>query len=331
MRRITRLLTFIPSLLLSAFALGCTDYETPPNKPKDPEPEYEIPEGQDKLSFRLMSFNIRESTAEVSGNEWSRRQAAVYRMFQDIKPDLVAFQELRREQYQYLKEKFGADYTFFTYAKDGKLASGRVADITDDTSFANGGQRQAYMIRTSMFEMLEWGRYWFSETPDKSSYSWDAGTPKLTLWLKIKAKATGKEFWIFNTHFFPSGDVGKLHCTLMSVERMKQAVGDTTKEGKGTNDKTIFFCADCNMEYADGQNRLAAMKDWMWHGNMDAPQRDDSKTYNGFRDNPATWTTIDHIFYRNAVNKGYKVVDDESKYGVRFISDHFPIYVDFEM
>jgi endonuclease/exonuclease/phosphatase (EEP) superfamily protein YafD len=85
------------------------------------------------------------------------------------------------------------------------------------------------------------------------------------------------------------------------------------------------------MEYADGQNRLAAMKDWMWHGNVNAPQRDDSKTYSGFRDNPATWTTIDHIFYRNAVNKGYKVVDDETKYGVRFISDHFPIYVDFEM
>lgn len=117
----------------------------------------------------------------------------------------------------------------------------------------------------------------------------------------------------------------------MSVDRMKKAVGDTVTEGKGTNDKTIFFCADCNMEYADSQNRFAAMKDWMWHCNMDAPQRDDSKTYNGFRDNPATWTQIDHIFYRNAVNKGYKVVDDESKCGVRFISDHFPIYVDFEM
>ena len=310
---------------------GCVEYVTPPNKPKDPEPEYEIPEGQDKFAFRLMSFNIRESTAEVAGNEWTRRQAAVYRMFEDVQPDIVAFQELRREQYKYLFEKFGTKYTFFTYAKDGKIASGRVADITDDTSFANSGQRQAYMIKTSMFEMLEWGRYWFSETPDKSSYSWDAGTPKLTLWLKMKVKSTGKEFWIFNTHFFPSGDNGKLQCSLMSVERMKAAVGDTVKEGKGTNDKTIFFCGDLNMEYSDGQNRLAVLKDWMWHCNVNAPERDDSKTYSGFRDNSATWTTIDHIFYRNAVNKGYKVVDDETKYGVRFISDHFPIYVDFEM
>ena len=321
-------------VLMAAFVLvlaGCVEYVTPPNKPKEPEPDYEIPEDQTALSFRLMSFNIRESTAEVSGNEWSRRKAAVYRMFEDIKPDIVAFQELRREQYQYLYEKYSSQYTFFTHAKDGAIASGRVADITDDTSFKNGGQRQGYMVKTSMFEMLEWGRYWFSETPDKSSYSWDAGTPKLTLWLKMKAKATGKEFWIFNTHFFPSGDNGKLQCSLMSVDRMKQAVGDTVKEGKGTNDKTIFFCGDLNMEYADGQNRLAVLKDWMWHCNVNAPQRDDSKTYSGFRDNPATWTTIDHIFYRNAVNKGYKVVDDETKYGVRFISDHFPIYVDFEM
>lgn len=111
-------------MLMWAVLGGCeTKYVTPPNKPKDPEPEYEVPEGQDMLSFRLMSFNIRESTAEVAGNEWSRRQGAVYRMFQDINPDIVAFQELRREQYQYLKEKFGTEYTFFTYAKDGKLAS----------------------------------------------------------------------------------------------------------------------------------------------------------------------------------------------------------------
>lgn len=312
---------------------GCVRYVTPPNKQKEPEkePDYEIPEGQKTLSFRLMSFNIRESTAEVAGNEWSARKAAVYRMLEDIKPDIVAFQELRREQYKYLYEKYKSQYTFFTHAKDGVLASGRVADVTDDTSFKNGGQRQGYMVRTSMFEMLEWGRYWFSETPDKSSYSWDASTPKLTLWLKMKAKDTGKEFWIFNTHFFPKGDNGKLQCSLMSVDRMKQAVGDTVKEGKGTNDKTIFFCGDLNMEYADGQNRLAVLKDWMWHCNVNAPKRDDSKTYSGFRDNPATWTTIDHIFYRNAENKGYVVVDDETKYGVRFISDHFPIYVDFEM
>ena len=105
-------------VLMAAFVLvlaGCVEYVTPPNKPKEPEPEYEIPEDQQTLSFRLMSFNIRESTAEVSGNEWSRRKAAVYRMFEDIKPDIVAFQELRREQYQYLYESQtdAVSYSFF--------------------------------------------------------------------------------------------------------------------------------------------------------------------------------------------------------------------------
>ena len=65
------------------------------------------------------------------------------------------------------------------------------------------------------------------------------------------------------------------------------------------------------------------------HARTEAPDSDDSKTYNGYRE--TNWKWLDHIFYRGATAKVYRVEDSETKYGVRFISDHFPIWCDFDV
>ena len=310
---------FFPLLMVA-----CGNRETPANK-KDEEV---IPEGSVKVSFRLMSFNILAIDGDVEGREWETvRKSACGQMLQETQPDILCVQECRREQLQYLRTVL-PQHTFFQYAKDGVKASGyeSVEECNDDAIFKNKGHRDVIAVRTDRFERLGWGRYWFSDTPDVSSYVGErfiqGGTPKLSLWLKLKEKESGMPFYVWDTHFFPNveSDDARLACAQMSVERMKAQCADNVP---------VFFCGDLNLKYEN--TALSPLKSWMQGARTTAKKTDGSPTYTGFRTNAATWVAIDHIFYRNASPALYKVVNTPIEGGTSVCSDHFPIYTDFNV
>ena len=276
------------------------------------------------FSFRLMSFNILQSTGEAEGHTWSEyREKPCKEMFEATQPDIICLQECRRTQLNFMKSNF-PQYSYFQYAKDGVKKAGyeNVEKCDDDGIFQNGGHRDVIALRTNRFTMLDWGRYWFSDTPDVSSYSGplfeDGGTPKLTLWLKVRERETGIVFYVWTTHFFPNGVNGRKQCGIMSVERMKAECAEDTP---------VFFCGDLNLAYE--HESLLPLRLWMQHAATKAEKADKFPTYTGFRTNQATWTYIDHIFYRNAVASTYKVVNTPIENGTSVCSDHFPIYADF--
>lgn len=315
------------SLLATALFLGACS--KPAAKEQTPAPEDERPVEEDapkEVSFdlRLMSFNILQSKDEAEGHAWAEYRAEPCRkMFQEAAPDIICLQECRRTQLNFMKDNF-KEYSYFSYAKDGVKKAGREQEESceDDALFKNGGQRNVIALRTDRFSLVSWGRYWFSDTPDVSSYEGDlfkdGGTPKLTLWLKVKEKKTGLQFYVWDTHFFPHGDLGRKQCGLMSVKRMKDICGETA---------TVFFCGDLNrdLNHAD----LEPLRGWMKHARTVAPKTDDSPTYTGFRTDRNTWTWIDHIFFRNAEVSLYKVISEPVSSGTSVVSDHFPTYADF--
>jgi len=276
------------------------------------------------ISFRLMSFNILQSSEEPEGHTWAQyREQPCKAMFQQTNPDIICLQECRRTQLNFMKNNF-PQYSYFQYAKDGVKADGyeNVEKCDDDAIFKNGGHRDVIALRTDKFSMLGWGRYWFSDTPDVSSYSGplfeDGGTPKLSLWLKVREKSTGIVFYVWTTHFFPHGVNGRKQCGIMSEERMKAECGD---------DMPVIFCGDLNLSY--DSDALKPLRDWMKHAATNATTTDNAPTYTGFRTDSNTWTYIDHIFYRNAEASVYKVVNTPIENGTSVCSDHFPIYADF--
>ena len=290
-------------------------------KQKAKEPE----KPEDKtFSFRLMSFNILQSKDEGEGHTWAEyREAPCKEMFTATDPDIICLQECRRTQLNFMKTNF-PQYSYFQYAKDGVKAAGyeNVEKCDDDAIFQNGGHRDVIALRTDKFSMLDWGRFWFSETPDVSSYAGDlfvdGGTPKLTLWLKVRERATGIVFYVWTTHFFPSGVTGRLQCGIMSAQRMKAECPD---------DAPVFFCGDLNVTYE--HDALKPIRDYMQSAGKTAATPNYLPTYTGFRTDPGTWTYIDHIFYRNATADTYKVVNEPIANGTSVCSDHFPIYADF--
>ena len=285
--------------------------------------EPEKPEDK-TFSFRLMSFNILQSKDEGEGHTWAEyREAPCKEMFTTTAPDIICLQECRRTQLNFMKDNF-PQYSYFQYAKDGVKKEGyeSVEKCDDDAIFQNGGHRDVIALRTDKFSMLDWGRFWFSETPDVSSYAGDlfvdGGTPKLTLWLKVRERATGIVFYVWTTHFFPSGVTGRLQCGIMSAQRMKAECPD---------DAPVFFCGDLNVTYE--HDALKPIRDYMQSAGKTAPGANYLPTYTGFRTDPGTWTYIDHIFYRNAAAVAYKVVNEPIANGTSVCSDHFPIYADF--
>lgn len=290
-----------------------------------------VPEDK-SFSLRLMTFNIlqggkSDGSTDKEGHEWNTvRKTPCMNMLKDTDPDIVMLQECRREQLKDLKSNM-TGYTFYSYAKDGVLASGySKGDATNDASFKNGGQRNVIMLRNGMFKLDDWGCYWLSDTPSTASTGFGTTGQKITLWLKVQHIISGAEFFIFNTHFIPQTYGNAVTpvvdvitpCARVNVEQMKKVIGDSKA--------TVFFAGDLNS--SNDSERMAALNNYLHHAGTDAPQTDHSMTYNGFREDSSTWTLLDHIYYDNAVPKLYKVVNADG-YGTRFISDHFPVYCDF--
>ena len=288
--------------------------------PPAPEPQY------DTVKLRVMQFNILQSKDEAEGHTWSQYRATPCKeMFKATDPDIICLQECRRTQLDFMKNNFSG-YDYFLYAKDGVKKAGyeNMMSCTDDSIFKNGGHRDVIAVRKGRYELLSWGKYWFSDTPDVSSYAGKyegGGTPKLSLWVKLKDKEKDYILFIWCTHFFPHGDIPtRKLCSTMSVERMKQLVGE---------EDVVFFCGDLNLSYES--EALAPLNEYMKNARIEAETTDQHPTYTGFRTDASTWTLIDHIYYRNAKPLTYKVVSEPIENGTSVLSDHFPLYTDFQI
>ena len=288
-----------------------------------------------QISKRPAQGGKKDGSTDQAGHEWSTvRRAPCVKMFNETDPDIIMLQECRREELNDLKADLGG-YEYYSYAKDGVLASGySEGDATNDASFKNGGQRDVIMLRSGMFEMTQWGRFWLSDTPDVPSTGFGTTGQKITLWLKLRHRESNTLFYVFNTHFIPQTYATEAVPDCISpsgrvnIEQIKAVLGDKTSGGKGDCPETVFFAGDMNAPNTD--ERMAVVNDYMYCSRVSAPESDNSMTYNGFRTDPATWYNLDHIYYKNATPLVFKVVSGDG-YGTRFISDHFPVYSDFRV
>lgn len=299
-----RFFSIIAVALLSLSGLtGCS--KTPSELPDIPIPTN--PTKKEAFSMRVMQFNILQATNEAAGHEWATvRRGPVVNMFNDIKPDIACLQECRKSQATNLAEDLPG-YSQVLFPKDGVES--------------NGGQRDVIMYMTRKFEVINWGKYWFSEdeTVSGNRFNDSATTQKMTLWVNFKEKASGKEFYVFCTHFFANCDFEstRAKCVEISLNHVK-SLGEK---------KTVFFCGDLNIDYnASNSTLLTPLASYMDNASRVAETADPAGTctYNHWG---SSKKTLDYIFVRNADVKTYKVVNSPD-YGTAYISDHYPLYSD---
>lgn len=245
--------------------------------------------------LKVMSFNVRMSSANDGTNSWALRYPAVGDMFKDQKPDIMGVQEALYEQIYFFDNNF-KDYKYVGVGReDGKKE----------------GEFMAIFWNKKTVSLLDWGTYWLSETPDKPSMGWDAACFRTATWALMKDKKTGKKFYFVNTHLDHVGKEARRNGLKLVMDKIAAMNKDglplvLTGDFNVTPDDPALVDVDANMKSA----RKVAEK------------TDNTGTLNNWG---KASSVIDYIYFTGFSScPEYHTVTE--KYAERkFVSDHYPI------
>ncbi|WP_353195659.1 endonuclease/exonuclease/phosphatase family protein [Parapedobacter defluvii] len=178
----------------------------------------------EKTQFRAATYNIRydADADKQSGNGWDVRKGALSGVIRNHQFDVFGTQEGHANQLADLKGMLpGFDYVGYPYGGKGDL------------------HNCATFYRTALFEVLDSGVFWFSETPDEPSIGWDATDRRICNWTKFKVKETGKEFFFFNVHFYWRLEVAKRESGPVLVRKVKEIAGEAPAICVGDFNSTV--------------------------------------------------------------------------------------------
>ena len=161
--------------------------------------------------LKVVSFNIRMGVADDGENSWKYRKEATSAMIRDIQPDIMGLQEAFSFQADYIREEC-PEYEGVGVGRDDGETEGEMMMI---------------FYRTAAVELLDWGTFWLSETPDVPSFGWDAACRRTATWAKLRMKKSGKGFYYVNTHLDHIGRLAEKNGLKLIVDR----IGSINPEG----------------------------------------------------------------------------------------------------
>lgn len=269
---------------------------------------YSQAKGMKETEMTYMSFNIRFITPQDVGDRaWTARRGPALNMINQVKPDVIGIQEQSKEWVDYLVENM-PDYEFY------------IPDYVEKINLKRGFS-MVIMWKADKYVLLDAGRFFLTETPDKPSKGWESNHYRTTSWVYLKDKTTGRKFYCFNTHLDHKSRLAKENGVLLNVEMMKSIAGKKAP---------VFICGDMNIYRENkGGVLLDPFYEYMQSADETALTSYRVPTFNGYNPDMSVRRRIDYIFYRNAQALEYKVIDSPD-YGVEYISDHYPIITRFK-
>ena len=252
---------------------------------------------QEPATLKVMSYNIRYGTANDGDHVWANRRDAAAAMVMDQHPLVFGVQEALDFQLEYLQENCpGYKY----------VGVGREDGVSD-------GEHMAVFYDSERAELVNWGTYWLSETPDVPSFGWDAACKRTATWTLILDKTTGKHFYFVNTHLDHVGKEARRNGLILLVER----IGGMNPEGY-----PMILCGDFNVFPTDPC--LNDLRDLMLDARQTAAETDPGTTWHNWGKVDGT-PGIDYIFY-----KGFKSCTSFQRVTKQyleapFVSDHYPV------
>lgn len=255
---------------------------------------------------RVMSFNIPYFSDSESNQikRWNYRKEAIIAMIKQEQPLILGMQEIRYDpQLIYL------DSELDQYARIGV---GR-----DDG--ANGGDFSVIYYRKDIFELINTGDFWLSETPGRPSYGWGAGHRRITTWGHFRLKDTDVELLVYNTHFD--------HAVQKAKEESARMMADSIASRLAPNVQIVIATGD----YNTSTNQALFQPFWKVVSSVrdDAPVTNHQLTTNSWG-SYSDGEYIDHVLYRNCVPRTFNVLTQKYN-GIQYLSDHFPVLAELDM
>ncbi|UNK43783.1 endonuclease/exonuclease/phosphatase family protein [Luteimonas sp. S4-F44] len=254
--------------------------------------------------LRVMGFNVRYAAPGDGVNVWEARRDLLVETIVRRRPHLVGTQELLRRQAEYLDAHLPG-YAWF--------GTGRNGDDTD----GNGNEHMGVFYDTKRLELREQGHFWLSDTPDvPGSDNFGQAMPRMATWGRFRDRASGREFYLFNTHFPHMDDAEPLRerCADLLLARIARLPADVP----------VVVTGDFNaVPNSPTHRRLVGPLRDAWE--VSTARSGPAATVHAFTGQPTD--RIDWILFRGLEAQRVETVTDQAD--GRFPSDHFPVVADF--
>lgn len=265
--------------------------------------------------LRVMTFNIRYNNPEDGINAWPHRKQHVANMISAIhKADTAGLQEVKYDQLMDLVNLLPDTYSY--------VGVGRGDGWQDD-------EYSCIFFRNDKLELIATNTFWLAENPEiPGMVSWDSAITRIVTWAKFKDKASGKEFFHFNTHFDHRGREARVESAKLIVNKTRSIAGDVPCMITGD-----FNARESSAPYAVLSGKEPA-------GEITSDLKDGRYISKNGHEGPTASTTnwnemgqpetrIDYIFIRNGFEVlSHKVLDD--RFDGRFPSDHLPVLAEIQ-
>ncbi|MBR4756560.1 MAG: endonuclease/exonuclease/phosphatase family protein [Bacteroidales bacterium] len=236
-------------------------------------------------TMQVGSYNIRydSRTDSLRGNGWGQRCPVIASqiIFHDL--EIFGAQEGKHEPLELLKS-YLPGYEYIGVGRDdGK----------------EKGEHSAIFYKTELFDLLDHGDFWLSQTPDVPSIGWDAALNRICTWGRFKVKGTGQEFFYFNLHMDHIGVQARLESAKLVVSKIREISGG----------KPVILTGDFNVDQTSPSYAVLTGSGILEDSYEVCEIRYAlNGTANGFDPNSFTTSRIDHVF----VTPGIRVI----RYGV---------------
>ncbi|MDE5688376.1 MAG: endonuclease/exonuclease/phosphatase family protein [Paramuribaculum sp.] len=277
-------------------------------------------------TFNVSTYNIRQlnSDDDKAGNGWSRRLPIVADLIKFHDFDIFGTQEGFKSQLDSLDKALPQHAYIGIGRDDGKEA----------------GEHSAIFYRTDMFDLIDHGDFWLSETPDRPALGWDAVCIRICTWGRFRHRASGKEFLMFNLHMDHVGITARIESAKMIRDKILEF-------GSGL---PAFLTGDFNVDQTSDAYRTVLECGLVDSHDTAALCYATNGTFNDYATEGYSAERIDHVFVSPEVEVlKYGILTDTYRtaegtpakldapyapsevtvrgYKARTPSDHFPVRV----
>lgn len=260
----------------------------------------------------IVTANIRVALPEddKAGHGWQDRRELCAEVIRRRQPDIICLQEMLREQVVDLQASWPEFATLgFAGPEMDEFATGY-----------HGIAKNPIFYSRDHYELTGAGGFWLSETPHlPGSTSWRTARARHVNWVRLKARDSGREFRVLNTHLDHQSQAAReKQMGLILAESARYPVGFPQ-----------LLAGDLNVDATNPVCELIGRAGWTdtfaaMHGSAEP-----GFTYHGFqgpafsRKDAARQTgRIDFIFARGAVRTVAAEIIRDSRAG-RYPSDHY--------
>lgn len=288
-------LAIVALILIAGIGLGAEVFWYYPHLVQNKRELVAAEQSADEI--RVMSCNLRCITPLDPGKKsWFYRADLIVKNIEKENPGIIGFQEATKMQYKYMC--------------DTLVGYDSVIDYRDNSIISEGCP---IFYRTDLYELIDKGSFWLSETPDVMSKDWGAAFNRICSYVILKENASGKEFVVFNTHLDHVSDEARINGINVVLDKIEQF---------GSLPSMIM--GDFNA--AEGSQTYESATESFLDAKYQTENTMESCTYEGYGESLGG-KAIDHLMISKTglEVKSYKVVTDT--YDGVYPSDHFQLSV----